>query len=570
MVTRPKKEPRAQDLMAPLRVCVGATERIAQVARRMQAHDAAAAPVVKSGRPVGLITRSLVENASRYGLHDVKAVRLVFGGARFVPASADTRTLRRRTRGIAPGVLVGRPRGPVRGFVTRHRLEEAIGSGTGGAAVRARSRGSSLAPRMDRHIGPESMRVVRAAAKLATARGVELHLVGGVVRDILLGVDVTDLDLVVAREGVTFARELARSLGGSVTGHHAFGTAVVRLPTGARVDVATARRERYESPGCLPTVEPGSMVDDFLRRDVTINSMAIRLDGGRFGCLVDELDGRRDLGSGVLRVHHPLSIIEDPTRAYRIARFAARFGFAPTEETWTSLRLCEAVGAFDRVTGERLYNELGMLVREPDPAAALGACSHMGLLRHLGPALRWSAGARRAITRLFRGLRKGLFGSLQGLPEARLLVLMVLSINSREAQRVELARRLRIRGLLAERLRSARPRIASLQRTLRHPMKPSRLVRVCEGVGSEVLALGWATGSARARRRIERYLGTLRTIRSAVTGEDLRAMGLAAGPAFREILASLREARLDGRVADEASERRLAARLVSRRQRRSH
>ena len=202
-----------------------------------------------------------------------------------------------------------------------------------------------------------------------------VYVVGGAVRDLLLGREPRELDFVV--EGDALA--VARRVGGRVVAHERFGTATVSVP-GATFDLASARRERYERPGALPEVELGATLrEDLERRDFTVNAIALHLADGELTWVPrahEDLDARR------LRVLHDRSFIDDPTRLLRLVRYAARLGFEPEERTDRLAAEAIAGGALDTVTGSRLGAELRLLLREPQPAAL------MGLERHgLGRAL---------------------------------------------------------------------------------------------------------------------------------------------------------------------------------------
>src|SRR5262245_8690407 len=154
-----------------------------------------------------------------------------------------------------------------------------------------------------------------------------VYLVGGAVRDVLLGAESFDVDIVVEGDAIAFAQSLAKALEGRFTPHAKFGTAIVQYGDGARVDVVTARRESYHAPAVLPTVESASIQEDLGRRDFTINAMAVSLRRSDFGRLVDPFDGRDDLGRGVIRVLHEQSFVDDPTRIFRALRYEGRLDF---------------------------------------------------------------------------------------------------------------------------------------------------------------------------------------------------------------------------------------------------
>lgn len=557
-----KFDPRASDLMEPLRAAAGTRQKIEDAARRMRLHATAAVPVYEKSRPIGIITRAQIESALRFGLSEVPVRRMLGGGAPRVVPGADASRMRRAASGTAPALLVGSPRGPLLGLVTRHQLEDALEKFRRLDRAPSWLAGRDLRARMLSKLGDEAASVLQGAGALAGLQGAPLYLVGGVVRDLLLGTSGKDLDLVLEGDGAAFAEELGRMLEASVTVHSTFGTATIHLSDGRRIDVATARRETYEGVAALPTVSPGTILDDSLRRDVTINSMAIRLDGAHFGRLRDDLDGSGDLKRKLLRVHHPLSLVEDPTRAFRIARFAGRLGFAPAEETLESLGLAGDVGAFEALSGERLYREFALIAREPDPASAIEWCARMRLLDRLGPGLAWGAEERRGVRRLAEALLKGHFDGWERAPDPALVLLMILTRRARPAQRVAVAGRLKITGRRAERLAALPSSVGALERALATARQPSRVTRLCESAEPDALALASAAGPVRAARAISSYVQRYRAVRPEISGDTLMAMGFEPGPAFRSILERLRDARLDGKVRDAGEEARLARRLA--------
>jgi len=198
----------------------------------------------------------------------------------------------------------------------------------------------------------------------AFAAGEGVHLVGGAVRDLLLERPWRELDVVV--EGDVDAA--AARLGDEIAAHERFGTARVRVG-GCAFDLVRARAESYARPGALPDVRPGSLEDDLQRRDVTVNAMALRLDG-----TLAAVDGAQDdLRAGVLRVLHDASFVDDPTRVWRVARYAARLGFEVDEHT----RALAGAADPSTVSGDRLGAELRLALKEPDPLAALQAVAEL-------------------------------------------------------------------------------------------------------------------------------------------------------------------------------------------------
>ncbi|MFY9552480.1 MAG: tRNA nucleotidyltransferase, partial [Thermoanaerobaculia bacterium] len=183
-----------------------------------------------------------------------------------------------------------------------------------------------------------------------------MYLAGGVVRDLLLGRPVKDLDLAVEGDAEAYSRSLAEALSASRRAHGRFGTATLELPSGDRLDVASTRRETYAGPGALPDVTSGGPIEeDLRRRDFTVNALALEVAPGRR--LVDPFGGRADLARGVIRFLHALSPQDDPTRALRAVRYANRLGFRIAPSARTAIRAAIASGAFRGVSGDRLRRE---------------------------------------------------------------------------------------------------------------------------------------------------------------------------------------------------------------------
>lgn len=224
---------------------------------------------------------------------------------------------------------------------------------------------------------PEAVEpLLRQIGRLARQRGVEAYAVGGCVRDWMVGVTrVIDLDVVIVGDGLAFAREAAQALSAVLIAHQQFGTATLTLPVGKdlslRLDIATARKERYREPAAYPKVEPGTLRDDLYRRDFTINAMAMAVQPDGFGTLVAPFGGAADLRAKRLRVLHEKSFEDDPSRLLRGARFVERFGLTVEAKTMRLLRRAIRQGLLARLNRGRLRKELERVVEEPDPLACL-------------------------------------------------------------------------------------------------------------------------------------------------------------------------------------------------------
>jgi tRNA nucleotidyltransferase (CCA-adding enzyme) len=374
------------------------------------------------------------------------------------------------------------------------------------------------------------------------------YLVGGAVRDLLLGADSVDLDVAVEGDAPVLAWELAERLGGLATTHERFGTATVRA--GDLVfDLASTRRERYERPGALPEVEPAPLGDDLARRDFTINAMAVGLTGPDLGVLHDPQDGREDLGAGRVRVLHPRSFLDDPTRLLRAVRYETRFGFRMDPETERLARDAVAAGALGTVSGPRVRDELLDLLGETEMAAALDRLRELGIDRGLHPALEADSNLAAAAA----------LGSAETAADPRLAALAALVAPASDElepwlDTLALGRSDRNRVAAAARQGPALPR------ALRADPPPSAVHALLRCEPPETLAVALAHGAP--PEPIHRFLADLRDVQLEITGDDLRAAGVPEGPAIGRALDETLRMKLDGRIAGREDELRTALELA--------
>ncbi len=224
----------------------------------------------------------------------------------------------------------------------------------------------------------EDLRSLFEAVAALGDRAEGVYLVGGTVRDVLLGEKSFDVDIAVEGDAIEFARALAETLDGRATPHERFGTAVVSYGDDARVDVVTTRTEFYDAPAALPTVERAGLREDLFRRDFTINAMAASLKPADFGRLIDPFGGRADLEAGVLRVLHNLSFIDDPTRIFRGIRYEARYGLRLEEHSARLARGCIEMGLVGDLSSARLRDELVTLLEDPGAAGGILRLGELG------------------------------------------------------------------------------------------------------------------------------------------------------------------------------------------------
>lgn len=388
-------------------------------------------------------------------------------------------------------------------------------------------------------LGLPARRFVAAARKLAKARDERLYLAGGVVRDLFSGRPVRDVDLAVEDHSGDFARSLAQRLGASLRAHDRFGTATLTLPDGSRLDLASTRREVYDSSGALPVVTlNASIEEDLARRDFTVNAMALEIAPGRK--LVDPFGGRKDLARGVIRALHSGSFQDDPTRAFRAVRYAIRLGFRIDPATRRGIRQAIRVGAFDRVSGARLRAELAKIFTEPRRAEAVRHLRRMGLDAAIETSLALAAGAParlEAVEALSRGR--------PGVSWLCYLLAWMGRLKPSTARRI--ASRLEILGKDREKLLRWAATLRRLGPGLSR-LKRSQVARRAAGLSEDEVVAAASLLAAADRRALLTPRGRA-GIALGIRGSDLLAAGIPSGKAIGKALARTLDARLDGEIS---------------------
>jgi tRNA nucleotidyltransferase (CCA-adding enzyme) len=363
----------------------------------------------------------------------------------------------------------------------------------------------------------------------------DVYVVGGAVRDLMLGDQPADLDLLVTGP----VEPIAGRIGGVTVHHDRFGTAAGEID-GHRYDIARARRESYAEPGALPDVAPAGVREDLERRDFTVNAIALGILGPARGRLIAAEFALDDLRARRLRVLHDASFRDDPTRLVRLSRYRGRLGFAIESRTLSLADAAIAAGALATVSGARVGTELRLLAAEPDPVTPFLALHEIGADTgvHPGFGLTDPELARRGLALL----------PADGTPGVVVLAASVLGL-ARGARRA-LLHRLAFPGPVRDQIldASAGP---ELGRRLARAATPSEIAAVVGAAGPEAIALAGAAGAPAAARR---WLEDLRSVRLQITGTDLIDAGVAAGPAVGRGLAAALNARLDGRAPDRATQ----------------
>ncbi len=525
-------------------------------------------PVLKEDQYAGLISREIIEKALFHGFGKSRAMDFSTPDAITVDPQTPIRKIEtlmiEQNQRFMPVVEHGKIVGAItrtdllrtlyEEFLRRRKIEETI-------TREKPTIGRNLSSWFKEKFPPEIHNLLRFSGEVAEELGFNAYLVGGSVRDLLRGEENLDLDIVIEGDGIAFARAFGEKLHAKVRTHQKFGTAQI-FADRTKLDVATARTEYYESPASLPKVETSSIKKDLYRRDFTINTLAVKLNLRDFGLLIDFFGGQRDLREKSIRVLHNLSFVEDPTRAFRAIRFAERFGFKISKHTENLIKSTIEMNLFSMLSGPRLYEELRLSFHETEPAKTLKKLSDYGLLKVIHPNLAFTEELEATLRSMQETLSWFNLLFLEEKPDKGIFYLMSLLSGLKDADMKAAVERLspppRIRDIILRGI----PQAKNILR--RFPVNdPVEVHKIFSNLELEIVLFLMALSKDRKIQKvISHYLTELRNIKTILTGDDLKGMGIQPGPVYSKILRKLLEEKLRGLVKTREDEEKFVRSLI--------
>lgn len=546
----------------------------AEAAELMKRYGFEGYPVVENKQLVGLLTRRNVDRAIAHNLNKTAGDLMTAGSVSVYPDDPISKLKERMATSTWGQVPVLDPESnEIIGIVTRTDLISTLNNDDELPTQ------NEIAEMLSEALPPARKALLHVIADEAYEQGVQAFIVGGFVRDLLLQLPSQDFDVVIEGDAMAFAEHLARQFGGRVVAHKRFGTAkwilnresleaalnnnqtegFSRADLPEHLDLITARTEFYNKPAALPVVERSSIKMDLHRRDFTINTLALRLDGSYFGKIFDFWGGYSDLQQKKIRVLHALSFVDDATRMLRAVRFATRFNFEIEPQT---LSLIEgSLSLLAEISGARLIHEFELIFNENKAPEMIRQLGLLGILAAIHPALPWDDPS---IDRLAHGLTALSQADMTVTPEEKLQILWCLWLQDLNPEALQaVGRRLRLSTKLLGWIEQTRA-LWQLLPTLQG-QRPSQITQKLEGFHAIPIRSVLATCEKPDLRQIlQIYQDEYRHVRPFTTGKDLQALGLPPSPRYAAILNALKQAWLDGQVKSEVEEKVLLQKLLEK------
>ena len=531
-------------------------------------------PVVQENQVIGLLTRRAVDRALSHKM-DVPAKSLMEAGNYYVHPETSLEELHqimaKSNWGQIP--VVSKQDMKVIGIVTRTDLLQAY------SGIQSPDNGKmDLSSLLENSLDPDQMNLIKIIAETAHEMRMHVYLVGGVVRDIILKSPILDLDFVVEGNAIELAHQLTSRYNGKITSHRQFGTAKWFLEDSKliesdsnnntlpkSVDLISARTEFYKNPSALPTVKLSSIKLDLLRRDFTINTLAIRLDGKHYGKLYDYWGGLDDLHNGIIRVLHSLSFVDDPTRMLRAIRFEQRFGFQIEKRTLELFE--EARALLKQVSGDRIRHEMDLIFRERLAVDILSRLQQLELLQAIDPDLHFTKKNAIILQTAIENKAGGKWAlpSKVGNSSTEVVILYTVFLCMQADKSVQhINKRLKLPKVIQKSILQARELLEGMPQLL--DKKPSEIYHTFKNIPNYTLfaVQFFFHDDDTVQQSINLYLNEWIKLKPYTRSSDLKKNGVNPGPIYKTIYRKLISAWVDGEIISQEEESELLRSILQK------
>lgn len=545
----------AGELMSSPVISVPPTMAIGEANKILIRYNITVLPVVEEAEILGLLSRREASKAIYHDLGDEAVASYMTTEFEVVSPEANLLDIQRLIISNRQRTIPVVHKGELAGIITRTDLFNML---AGDQAFFPELKSSQNLPSVERNrnlanqlrhtLSREVVQLLQAIGEVALGCGATAYVVGGFVRDLLLGLENLDIDIVIEGDGIDFAKKLAAHFQGKIRTHEKFNTAVVVLPDGLKIDIATARLEYYEHPAASPKVESSSIKLDLYRRDFTINAMAIHLNPDRFGILVDFFSSQNDLKDRMIRILHNLSFVEDPTRIFRAIRFEQRMGFSLGKHTEKQIKNSVRLVLFNACMGQRFYQELKMILSEKDPLPAIERLDHFKLLPFLHPHLKVTSRVKKILRETRHAVSWYKLLYLDTKLYLWIVYFLALTARLKTSHVGEMCKNLEIPERFSQIIISERVAADRAVRRLDKAdnLRPSQIYKVLKEFRHEGLLFAMACcRNKKSQMAISTFVTHLRHIKNVLQGDDLIALGYAPSPDFYIMLQRLLMATLD-------------------------
>lgn len=549
-----KPEPTAKDIMSYPVKTIEDEETVNEARDLMSKFNIGGLPILKNKKLSGIITRTDVDKAIYHGLGHSRVKGYMSKNIISLEESASLLEIQKTIFDNDIGRIPITKKGLLTGIVTRGDILRVLHKNLGHTVAKRlpetqrESNIRNLSKKIKKVLPREIYKLLISISKIADKEDYRIYVVGGFVRDLILGYKNFDIDLVIEEQAIEFAKILKKKLKCSLVTHARFGTAILIMKNGFKIDLATSRTEFYEYPAALPTVQFSNIKNDLSRRDFTINAMAMGLNKDNFAKLIDFYGGQKDIKDKKIRVLHNLSFVEDPTRIFRAVKFEQRYNFKIDSQTEHLVKTAVDMDMFLRVAGERIREELIPILSEKNPLKGIMRMQQLHEFRFIHPKLKLTINEKRTLRKVPGYI--DWYQSVSNVPIKKWLVYFIClldKLNRKEIKKV--TSRLVLSNADKEIIKwysLNSKKIPNNFAKIKKAVAPSKIYKVLRGSSSEALLVLMAkVGSQAAISHIKNFICDYRDVKLKINGNDIKKLGLDPSPDYGRIMDKLLYLKLD-------------------------
>ncbi len=551
------KKIKAKDIMTTYVKTVPPSMKVQEVWEMMIEYGYTGFPVVQDGKVLGIITRSDLDRALKHNLSERKIEEFMSYTVISVSPEEEIDNIKNLFIRYGIGRVLVMEGEKLLGIITRTDLLQADRIDL---YNREKSENFFINKKMKEFLSPFVMRLLCRIGEIGESLGYAVFIVGGIVRDILLGYKNLDIDIVVEGDGITLAKKVKELFDVELKIFPEFGTASLKFKDGLRCDIATSRVEFYDYPGAPPKVEVSSIKKDLYRRDFTINALAIRINPSEFGRLIDFFGGVYDLRHKLIRILHNLSFIEDPSRILRAVRFETRYDFRIEEKTLYFLKKAVSENYIEKIKAPKLREEFFYILEEGNPLKPVVRLDELKVMERIFPGFRSSPLLYDAFVKVIS--KKDMYKDKVRLPYVYFFI--ILKFVKEEKNIWYILDKFSIPNIYKEKVSEVLFETEEILNKIKIAKRRSEVYNILYKYPVEIVVFLEAfSSSLDVEEKIEDYIFNMRNVRPLLSGYDILKLGLKEGKEVGYVLGRLRDLRIDGEVNSREDEEKKAKEFIN-------
>ncbi len=550
------REIKARDIMTTYVKTIPPDMKIRDVWEMMTDYGHTGFPVVEDGKVLGIVTRSDIDRALRHNFTERKVEEFMSRTPIFVSPEEDISRVKDLFIRYGIGRVLVMKDGVLLGIITRTDLLQADKIDLFNTE---KVKYFFVNKKMNESLSPHVLGLLKKIGEIGDSLGFSVFIVGGIVRDILLGYKNLDIDIVVEGDGIKLAKKIKDEFDVDIKVFPEFGTASLKFPDGVRYDIATSRLEFYDYPGAPPKVEASSIKKDLYRRDFTINALAIQINPSQFGKLIDFFGGLFDLEHKLIRILHNLSFIEDPSRILRAVRFETRYDFRIEDKTLYFLNKAVSEDYIEKIKAPKLREEFFYMLEEENPLKPVIRLEELHILERVFPGISIDASLQDAFAKIIA--RKNLYKDMIKLQYVYFFI--ILKFVKGIENIAYILNKFSIPNLYKEKIIEVISSLWEIEEKIKDAKRKSEVYNILYKYPLEVVVFISAFSSTwEVEKKINEYIFELRNIKPLLSGYDIIRFGLKEGKDVGYVLGKLRDLHIDGEILTKEDEERVAKEII--------